>query len=413
MTTVTFEQTSTNNGQVFLKLSSQDLPAGEFSFAISFTYGGGPTQFSALTFAGTASPNVVAASDNSSGSVSVTGPVSPTAATFATFVFDVSGAGVFNADVASFTINGVTPVFVDPPALAYNIPPLAETLSIQADAAAVGVFNPFTTSFFTADTVFKAALHGSVGISSSPFNFSQTKWTYTPDAGFYGLDTFTLKATNAFQAQEKIVVLNVSPVGTAGNDVFHSSAANYTVDGCAGIDRIVYAGKSSDFSIVKAAGGFSVADMTGLEGTNTLANFERLKFSDTAFALDIDGNGGQAYRIYQAAFDRAPDLAGLGFWIKALDSGVTLTAVADGFVHSAEFQAIYGANTPNLELVTKFYENILHRAPEQAGLDFWVGVLDSNRASHAAVLAGISESSENQLGLIGVIGNGFPYTEYL
>ena len=48
---------------------------------------------------------------------------------------------------------------------------------------------------------------------------------------------------------------------------------------------------------------------------------ERLTFSDANIALDIDGNAGQAHRIYKAAFDRAPDLGGLGFWINTLDNG--------------------------------------------------------------------------------------------
>ena len=33
-------------------------------------------------------------------------------------------------------------------------------------------------------------------------------------------------------------------------------------------------------------------------------------------ALDINGTAGQVYRLYQAAFDRKPDLVGLGYWIE-------------------------------------------------------------------------------------------------
>jgi hypothetical protein len=73
--------------------------------------------------------------------------------------------------------------------------------------------------------------------------------------------------------------------------------------------------------------------------------------------------GGQAYRVYQAAFNRTPDLGGLGFWIGAMDKGVSLADVANGFT-----------------------------LPE--------------------VLVGISESPENQAGVIGVIQNGIGYTPY-
>ena len=83
-----------------------------------------------------------------------------------------------------------------------------------------------------------------------------------------------------------------------------------------------------------------------------------------------------------------------------------------GFIGSAEFKTVYGAAPTNRDLVTKFYENILHRAPEQAGFDFWFGVLESHAAPLAQVLASISESNENQVGLVGVIGNGFAYMPF-
>jgi hypothetical protein len=137
---------------------------------------------------------------------------------------------------------------------------------------------------------------------------------------------------------------------------------------------------------------------------------ERLQFSDATIAMDIVGNGGQAYRIYQAALNRAPDAGGLGYWINVLDSGVSLTSVAQGFVTSPEFVSLYGANPTNVELVTKFYSNVLHRTPDTDGLNYWLGILDSNALSVAGVLAEFGESPENQAALVGVIGNGFVYT---
>ena len=95
-----------------------------------------------------------------------------------------------------------------------------------------------------------------------------------------------------------------------------------------------------------------------------------------------------------------------------MDHGQSLTNVAKGFVDSDEYRKAYGGVASNRELVTKFYENILHRTPDAGGLDFWAGVLDNKAAGTADVLAAISESSENKAGLVGVIGNGFEYTPY-
>ena len=94
-----------------------------------------------------------------------------------------------------------------------------------------------------------------------------------------------------------------------------------------------------------------------------------------------------------------------------LDKGLALRDVADGFLHSAEFAALYGANPSNTEFVTKLYANVLHRAYEQAGFDFWVGALAAG-VSRADVLVALSESAENQLQVIGAIQDGFVFTPY-
>jgi hypothetical protein len=200
-------------------------------------------------------------------------------------------------------------------------------------------------------------------------------------------------------------------LGSGLGDTMHGAANSGHIDGGAGRDTLVYQGASSDYKIVHGTAGFAVSH--GAAATaDTLVNVERLKFADATVALDIDGVGGQAYRIYQAAFDRVPDSVGLGFWIAAMDHGTSLATVAQGFVDSKEFKDMMGAAPSNADLVGKFYEHVLHRPAEKAGFDFWVSVLDSHSVSVADVLVAISESNENQAALAAVIGNGFAYTPY-
>lgn len=198
--------------------------------------------------------------------------------------------------------------------------------------------------------------------------------------------------------------------GGAGKDTLNGGADNDTLDGGAGIDTAVYSGNKSSFTIQSTSSGFQVTDNSGAEGVDTLTNVERLKFADTSVALDISGNAGQAYRIYQAAFDRKPDSGGLSYWINFLDSGNSLEQVASGFINSAEFQNLYGANPTTAQLVTKLYSNVLHRAPEQAGYDWWVNAVSTGTLTREQALKGFSESAENQANVIGVIGNGIDYT---
>jgi hypothetical protein len=141
---------------------------------------------------------------------------------------------------------------------------------------------------------------------------------------------------------------------------------------------------------------------------------ERLIFGDSGFALDTSATGlaGQSYRLYQAAFARTPDSGGVGFWMKALDSGMALSVIAAGFVDSAEYKALYPTTLTNVQLVTQYYTNILGRAPDQGGVDYWVNALNNNLATVPEVLAFISESAENINLTAAVIGNGFAYTPY-
>jgi len=102
----------------------------------------------------------------------------------------------------------------------------------------------------------------------------------------------------------------------------------------------------------------------------------------------------------------------LGFWIDAMDKGASLQAVANGFVNSTEFLMQYGLNPTPETFVTKLYNNVLHRAYDQSGFDFWIGTLKSGANTQAAVLAQFSESIENQDATIGLLVNGVEYTPY-
>jgi len=141
----------------------------------------------------------------------------------------------------------------------------------------------------------------------------------------------------------------------------------------------------------------------GTAGTDTLANIERLLFSDGSLAFDIAGAAGQAYRIYQAAFDRVPDKAGLGYWIYQMEQGMGVREVAARFIDSPEFRSLYGTNPSTGSLVDAIYSNVLHRAPDQGGHDFYVNQIATGQKSLAQVLADFSESPENQVQVIGVI----------
>lgn len=79
---------------------------------------------------------------------------------------------------------------------------------------------------------------------------------------------------------------------------------------------------------------------------DTLVDVKRILFGHQAYALDVDGTAGRAYRLYRAAFDLAPDSDGLGFWMTQMDKGMPLNRVAHQFLNSSESERLYMAKTP-------------------------------------------------------------------
>jgi hypothetical protein len=126
-------------------------------------------------------------------------------------------------------------------------------------------------------------------------------------------------------------------------------------------------------------------------------------------AFDLTGDAGQGYRLYKAAFNRTPDQGGVSFWINNLDKGMTLKAVAQAFVDSAEYKSIYGTNPTADTIVGSFYGNVLGRTPDQSGLNFWINTYKAGMST-ADLLVNFSESAENQASTVAVVGNGITLT---
>ena len=127
---------------------------------------------------------------------------------------------------------------------------------------------------------------------------------------------------------------------------------------------------------------------------------------------DSEGNAGQAYRLYKAAFDRAPDLKGLGYWINELDNHAPITSVAGNFILSDEFQRLYGVNVSNNDFIRLLYENVLDRSPDQNGYDYWLGDM-AKGLTKEQVLVSFSESIENKANVADLIKNGIEYMSFV
>ncbi len=101
-------------------------------------------------------------------------------------------------------------------------------------------------------------------------------------------------------------------------------------------------------------------------------------------------------RVYQAAFGRVPDSSGLDYWVGVYNAGgnsvASLQAITAGFAGSTEFRNAYDA-LDNRGYVSALYANVLGRAGDAAGIDYWVGVLGSGVA-RSTVLREFASSAE-------------------
>jgi hypothetical protein len=201
--------------------------------------------------------------------------------------------------------------------------------------------------------------------------------------------------------------------GLRGDDTFFGSDGSDTISGGDGLDRVVYAGSREDFQQDLLPDGTIL--VTKPDGsTDRLGGIERIDFEDGSFIFDLDAETAPfAYLLYQAAYDRVPDEAGLRFWTGILDQladdlgpeGAAL-AVAAYFLDADEFEENYGTDPSDEDFVEALYDNALGRVPDGAGADFWEDQLADGLSREAALIA-FATSAENLANNVPNIEDGF------
>ena len=91
-------------------------------------------------------------------------------------------------------------------------------------------------------------------------------------------------------------------------------------------------------------------------------------------------------QVYVGYFNRAPDAAGLNYWVGRYNAGMKLGDIAQSFSVQTESTNTYAylAN-PNVASVSTFltsvYANLFNRAPDAAGLAYWTGEINAGRSN--------------------------------
>jgi beta-glucanase (GH16 family) len=201
--------------------------------------------------------------------------------------------------------------------------------------------------------------------------------------------------------------------GGDGDDRLIGGGGNDVIEGGSGNDTAVYAAAASSFAISARAGEpiLSVADRTGGEGVDTLSNVENAEFDGQTIDLTSmlaaanlkAADFAPIISLYNAYFDRAPDALGLFFWAAQHANGMSLEDLAQRFYDSAEAAGSRPAGQSVTYAVTQAYFDILGRAPDSEGLNFWVRMIETGQLAPSDFALALIQSAGGQAGEDGQI----------
>lgn len=228
-------------------------------------------------------------------------------------------------------------------------------------------------------------------------------------------NTPTLTITAAQSASDAQALGKIS---NSYNLLITVGVGNDTINGGAGMDTAVYGISRSNFGLAKTSIGFTLTDNTGANGTDTLQNVERLKFSDGGIALDVgaDQPGGETQLLLGAVLGKdllASKQPIIGAVIDLFDQGYTLQQLSGAVMRLPIWVDLTGKASPtNTDIASYLLWRVgITSDPTLAAA---VAALDSQpdiNHNQGDFLWHLAESSANQtqVGLAGLAATGLAY----
>jgi hypothetical protein len=104
-------------------------------------------------------------------------------------------------------------------------------------------------------------------------------------------------------------------------------------------------------------------------------------------------------KLYVATFNRAPDAAGLSYWVN--DSGMQLEQIAQSFFDQPETREKYPAGSSAHDFIRAVYNNLFNRDPDEDGWQYWEQEISSGNILKSvfilAVINGAQDTREDRL----------------
>ena len=269
--------------------------------------------------------------------------------------------------------------------------------------------------------------------TGAKFDVTKTNGVYTVE-----LDSATASAGTGYVAGDTItiagssiggvnttndLILTVATVGTGGKIATFGSVGtgrvgDGTVDvqvdvtGTTGIDTYTVGGKSTEFTVTKTAASVALASTLASNVTMTLADHERVVFTDKAVAYDAAGRAGDVYALLAAALGTADvTKAYTGIGIDLADKGWTNKQLAEALLNTAVYKTDAGG-VSNETFIKHVYKNVYGTDATLTQVTDYTAWMTTSNLSQADVLVAASELAafETTIGLVGLATTGIEYT---
>jgi hypothetical protein len=242
-------------------------------------------------------------------------------------------------------------------------------------------------------------------------------FTYTPNAGFSGTDTFTFQATdgtsNSATATATVLVTDPTPIAggvsyqVAANSVLTVTAPNGVLQSATDpfgnpLSAVVVNGPTNGQLTLNGDGSFTYTPNSGFSGTDTftfqatdgtytsapatatiavnapprinLTPALRLQVA-TIFTHSLEYDTTLVTATYQRYLHRTPSTAEEAGWITAVQNGLTDEVLEAGFLGSAEY--LQGHGNGGVWWVQGLYKDVLGRTASADEVNGWLGILQA------------------------------------
>ena len=241
--------------------------------------------------------------------------------------------------------------------------------------------------------------------------------------GYIAGDTITLAGTALGGTSTNNLIVTVATVGALGKIatfgvVGTGRVGDGTVDvsvdvtGTTGVDTYTFGGASTEFTLTKTADKITAASTLATNVSYTLADHERVVFTNKAVAYDAAGRAGDVYALLSAALGTADVTnAYKGIGIKLADEGWTNKQLAEALLATDVYKTDAGGVSTETFL-KHVYKNVFGTDATLAQVTAYTDWMTTNKLSQADVLVAASELAafETTIGLVGLATTGIEYT---